>query len=242
MTLNKLSAGEGYTYLTRQVAAHDSAERIEAGLSTYYAERGESPGRWVGSGLQELLLTRGEVVTEEQMVALFGHGHHPREAELDRSIALGREFPTYAASTLRMEVSEAFSAYNRERGRPWNAAIPTEERARIRTEIASRRFQERHGRRPVNTRELVGFLAEESRPKAMPVAGYDLTFSPVKSVSALWALAPRDVADQVAAAHDAAVADVIGWLEREVAFTRTGVGRAAAGARAGAGRRGVHPS
>ena len=45
MTLHKLSAGEGYTYLTRQVAAHDSAERVEAGLSTYYAEGGESPGR-----------------------------------------------------------------------------------------------------------------------------------------------------------------------------------------------------
>src|SRR4051812_665240 len=134
MTLHKLSAGEGYTYLTRQVAAHDSTERVAAGLSTYYAERGESRGRWVGRGLQELLLTSGEVVTEEQMVALFGHGHHPREAELDQSVALGREFPTYAATTLRMEVAQAFSAYNRERGAVWNAAIPIEERARIRTE------------------------------------------------------------------------------------------------------------
>ena len=62
MTLHKLSAGEGYTYLTRQVAAHDSAERVEAGLSTYYAERGESPGRWVGSGLQGLLLAPGDVL------------------------------------------------------------------------------------------------------------------------------------------------------------------------------------
>jgi hypothetical protein len=29
------------------------------------------------------------------------------------------------------------------------------------------------------------------------VAGYDLTLSPVKSVSALWALAPREVAEQI---------------------------------------------
>ncbi len=41
MTLHKLSAGDGYTYLTRQVAAHDATERRQAGLSEYYAERAE---------------------------------------------------------------------------------------------------------------------------------------------------------------------------------------------------------
>ena len=56
------------------------------------------------------------------------------------------------------------------------------------------------------------------------MAGYDLTFSPVKSVSALWAIAPRETADEVVAAHDAAVADVFGWLEREAAYTRLGQG------------------
>jgi ketosteroid isomerase-like protein len=56
------------------------------------------------------------------------------------------------------------------------------------------------------------------------VAGYDLTFSPVKSVSALWALADPDVAGQIEAAHAAAVADVIGWLERTVVDTRLGTG------------------
>jgi len=31
MTLHKLAAGSGYTYLTRQVAAHDRAERSQVG-------------------------------------------------------------------------------------------------------------------------------------------------------------------------------------------------------------------
>lgn len=224
MTLHKLSAGEGYTYLTRQVAAHDATERRQAGLSAYYAEKGETPGRWLGSGLHELGLVEGGTVTESQMVALFGLGHHPRQAELGMPVALGREFPTYAATTLRMEVSQAFSAYNREHGRAGQAPLPVEDRARIRTEVAHRRFVQRYHRVPVDARELAGFLAEQSRPPAAPVAGYDLTFSPVKSVSALWALAPGQIADQVVAAHDAAVADVIGWLERDVAFTRTGAG------------------
>jgi hypothetical protein len=50
MTLHKLAAGSGYTYLTRQVAAHDRAERSQVGLAAYYEEKGESPGRWLGGG------------------------------------------------------------------------------------------------------------------------------------------------------------------------------------------------
>ena len=63
-----------------------------------------------------------------------------------------------------------------------------------------------------------------SKAAQAPVAGYDLTFSPVKSVSALWALAAPDVAREVQAAHEAAVRATIGLLEREVAFTRVGKG------------------
>jgi conjugative relaxase-like TrwC/TraI family protein len=44
----------------------------------------------------------------------------------------------------------------------------------------------------------------------------------VKSVSALWAIAPLPVAEQIEAAHDAAVADVLEWLQDSAAFTRTG--------------------
>ena len=51
MTLQKLSAGSGYEYLTRQVAALDSTEKGSIPLADYYAAKGEAPGRWVGSGL-----------------------------------------------------------------------------------------------------------------------------------------------------------------------------------------------
>ena len=37
MTLHKLTAGDGYTYLTRQVAAFDATVRGRAGLGDYYA-------------------------------------------------------------------------------------------------------------------------------------------------------------------------------------------------------------
>src|SRR4051812_45091881 len=54
MTLHKLTAGDGYTYLTRQVAAFDATERGHAGLGDYYSQRGESPGRWAGNGIAGL--------------------------------------------------------------------------------------------------------------------------------------------------------------------------------------------
>ena len=50
MSLHKLTAGSGYDYLTRQVAALDATEKGHTGLASYYTERGESRGVWMGSG------------------------------------------------------------------------------------------------------------------------------------------------------------------------------------------------
>ena len=53
MSLHKLTAGSGYDYLTRQVAALDATDKGRTGLASYYTERGESPGVWVGSAWRE---------------------------------------------------------------------------------------------------------------------------------------------------------------------------------------------
>ena len=42
MSIHKLTAGSGYDYLTRQVAALDSTEKGHIGLASYYTERGET--------------------------------------------------------------------------------------------------------------------------------------------------------------------------------------------------------
>ena len=75
MSLHKLTAGSGYDYLTRQVAALDATDKGHTGLASYYTERGESPGVWVGSGMEGIDgLGVGDPVTAEQMRALFGCG------------------------------------------------------------------------------------------------------------------------------------------------------------------------
>lgn len=59
-------------------------------------------------------------------------------------------------------------------------------------------------------------------PRRQAVAGFDFTFSPPKSVSALWAVADAGTQSLIAEAHHAAVADVLDLLERRVAVTRIG--------------------
>jgi conjugative relaxase-like TrwC/TraI family protein len=170
MSLHKLSAGSGYTYLTRQVAAGDVTARGRGSLGAYYEQRGESPGVWLGAGLTSLDSSprAGDPVSEGQMLALFGHGHHP-----------------FASA-------------------PAGLARDTDP-----------------DRGPASVQLGTPFITTGPR---VSVAGYDLTFSPVKSVSALWALAGPQVAAQVEAAHTAAVTDTIGWLERTAAYTRLGAG------------------
>ena len=41
MSLHKLTAGDGYMYLIRQVAAQDAT--VKTGLAAYYEEKGEAP-------------------------------------------------------------------------------------------------------------------------------------------------------------------------------------------------------
>ena len=93
MSLHKLSAGHGYDYLIRQVAALDATHRGRTDLASYYSERGEAPGRWVGRGLAGVDgLGVGDVVTGEQMRLLFAEGRHPLDEtspDSGRVLALG---------------------------------------------------------------------------------------------------------------------------------------------------------
>ncbi|HEX6394371.1 MAG TPA: MobF family relaxase [Acidimicrobiales bacterium] len=56
------------------------------------------------------------------------------------------------------------------------------------------------------------------------VAGHAFSFSPPKSVSVLWALAPSEVMSEVRDAHDSAVASALEFLQDHAAFTRRGHG------------------
>jgi conjugative relaxase-like TrwC/TraI family protein len=238
MSLHKLTAGSGYDYLTRQVAALDATDKGHVGLAAYYTERGESPGVWVGSGLDGIDgLGAGDPVTAEQMRALFGSGMHPlAEArlrqldgpdvnlrDLENVMRLGTPFKDFDRATpFQVGVAQRIADLNAANARPPDAKVAASDRARVRTEVAREFFRAEHGRDPVDARELAGQIAKDSRPRASTVAGYDLTFSPVKSVSALWAVADPTLAAVIERAHQAAVGDALRFIEDHALFTRTG--------------------
>jgi len=244
-TLHKVVAGNGYQYYLRKVAANDDPSRGRSSLADYYSVHGESPGRWHGAGLASLGLQVGDEVTESQMESLFGLGLHPNaeqihaqvfDAEIDKgakpkdaeraadqACRLGNPFRIYSDVTeYRKRCAQAFERHNIARGADPDDDIPDAERSRIRTAVATKMFVTQYRRAPLDDRELSAWVARNSRPKKTAVAGFDITFSPVKSVSVLWALAPRTVAERIEAAHHAAVDTAMGWLERNAIYTRLG--------------------
>lgn len=189
VSMRVMSAGDGYKYLLRTVAAGDGDRSLTTPLTRYYSAEGTPPGRWMGTGLSSLgsgQLLPGDEVSEAQLQLLVGMGRDP----LTRA-PLGRAYPGYKSVEQRVQARvEALdsSLSPVERGRAV-AAIEAEE-------------AERGGRKAV--------------------AGFDFTFSIPKTASVLWAVADAGTQALIAKAHHAAVAQMIAYMEREVAFTRTG--------------------
>lgn len=246
MSLHKLTAGSGYDYLTRQVAAMDATDKGHTGLASYYTEKGETPGVWLGSGMEGIEgLDAGDIVTSDHMQSLFGSGHHPlatqrtkeldlrigrdeagrpTEADYKTAVRLGTPYKVYDndISPFRIEVAKRIAALNEAAGLPGDWPVPAADRAKIRTEVAAEFFRAEHGRDPADARELAATIAKHSRPKTNAVAGYDLTFSPVKSVSVLWAISDPKTAAVIERAHQAAIKDALNFIESKALFTRQG--------------------
>ena len=190
VSLRRMSAGSGYQYLLRSVAAGDGSRALSTPLTRYYSEVGTPPGRWLGTGVRALgsgQLAAGMQVIEEQLALLIGMGRDPITGE-----QLGRAYPTY--KRLADRIDERVAALDPEMAQEDCAA----ETNRIEAE-------------------------ETAAGMRQAVAGFDLTFSVPKSVSVLWAVADAATQERIAAAHHAAVADVIDFFEREVAATRAGI-------------------
>ena len=185
VSMRVMSAGDGYKYLLRTVAAGDGQRSLSTPLTRYYSEKGTPPGQWIGGGLRGLgagVVVEGDEVTEAQLQLLIGLGCDPVTGQ-----TLGRAYPAYRSA----------SAGRGENGLEAGPTVPASAAA------PSAENQAGAGRRRA-------------------VAGYDFTFSIPKSASVLWGLADAETQASIALAHHAAVAEVLAYMEREVAATRTG--------------------
>ncbi|MFG3339500.1 MobF family relaxase [Glycomyces sp. NPDC048151] len=221
MTVHKLSVGDGYTYLTKQVAGGDVQRAPGQSAADYYGQAGNPEGRWLGSGLAALDLSTGQAVREEQMRNLFGSGIHPDAEQildtyLEQNLKPGatnvQRDRAFAAAKRAVKLGQKFPEYE--------TLEPYADRVAKRLDLI-----ESETGRAATTTETAKVKREEASRQRTSVAGYDLVFSPVKSVSILFGIHPDErVRAEVKAAHDAAVASVIAMLEQHAAFTRSGVG------------------
>lgn len=232
MTMHVLSAGDGYTYYTSEVATGDARRDHDRELGDYYTADGNPPGRWMGGGAAVLGVSG--TVSEDQMKALFGEGLHP---DADRIIAealaegktgkqaqeaakLGRSYYVYKAdeNSLQGRIQAGYATFQRLQGHEPN----TEERRLIRSREGAQAFRDAKGREPADKEELGRYITAATRPDQQAVAGFDLVCSPAKSVSVLWALGDDDTRKAIEQAQDRAVASTIAYLEREALATRAG--------------------
>lgn len=96
-----------------------------------------------------------------------------------------------------------------------------EEMKGIRHRVGAVLYREQHGVEPTD-KQLVAFIARESKPQSNSVAGFDMVFTPPKSVSMAWGLGDDFLREGVQKAHEAAIGDVVNFLEDQVVMTRRG--------------------
>ncbi|AUM20197.1 MobF family relaxase [Rhodococcus ruber] len=237
MTVHKLQAGDGYVYLTKHVAAGDATETRKADAVDYYVAKGTPPGVWCGKLAKKVGVEVGTEVTEDAMRSVFGAARTPNafatrpgkgsplQERLDwsASTALGRAFSWFENSQEYVnDVEDLCSAYKGRHGEYPDA----ETKKAIQFATARKHLQRSNGERAdlLGDDEIWTFVAEQYNKARQPVAGYDLVFTPMKSISLLWGLGDDDVKAAVEEAHRQAVDEALAWIEDQVIYTRRGKG------------------
>jgi len=195
ISLRRMSLGAGYRYLMESVAAADGVRRQSMSLTDYYAESGTPPGVFLGAGLGALDDGRGvEKGSPVSEEHLFNLLGMCADPVTGK--ALGRQ-PNSPHRSLARRMSARVDAIPA-------AATPSE-----------------------RVEQMARIEAEEQAKGSTfrtPVAGFDLTFSPSKSVSTAWALAKRETKELIYDCHRRAIDVVLTYAEREVFHSRSGKG------------------
>ena len=127
--------------------------------------------------------------------------------------------PNYAASTdFTQRVEEEVSRHRRMHD---GAEPSTAEMKEIRFRVGAQMFRDERGIEPSNA-QLAQFIAQNSKAHQKAVAGFDLVFTPPKSVSIAWGLGDEQMRRGIESAHERAIQDVIRHLEKNVVMTRRG--------------------
>ena len=154
----------------------------------------------------------------EEIKAAHRAGKKAQE-ELYKEQAAPHLHPDYAGVTpFTLRVEEEVSRHRRMHD---GAEPTTAEMKEIRFRVGAQMFRDERGIEPSNA-QLAQFVAENSKAHQKAVAGYDLVFTPPKSVSIAWGLGDEQLRRGIESAHERAIQDVIRHLEQNVVMTRRG--------------------
>nr|WP_281362091.1 MobF family relaxase [Cellulomonas humilata] len=194
--MHRLTAGAGYRYLMKNIASGDCARTSATPLIAYYTESGNPPGRWLGTGLAGL--GRAD-----------GNGVAP-------GIAAGTVVVEDALARLFAHGGDPLTG--EPLGRPFPTVVHPAERIAARERELPESMDADARRSAIDTITRIELAKDSPRT----IAGFDLTFTVMKSASALWALGDPRTQQAILDAHRAAVGQAMDMIETSALFTRTG--------------------
>lgn len=182
--------------------------------------------RWVeryASSGQVFHADRDEFVAQYRLTSGELKGAHSAgkkaQEDLYAEQAAPHIHPDYAGVTpFTLRVEEEVSRHRRMHD---GAEPNTAEMKELQFRVGAQMFRDERGIEPSNA-QLVQFVAQNSKAHQKAVAGYDLVFTPPKSVSIAWGLGDEHLRRGIESAHERAIQDVIRHLEKNVVMTRRG--------------------
>ncbi len=143
-----------------------------------------------------------------------------REVKAANSLKSAAETPhTYSTITpLMKRINEETERFNRLNSREPNK----DEKREILNRVGGQMFREEHRRSPRTNEELARWIANQRKPQQQTVAGFDLVFTPTKSVSIAWGLGDERLRKGIEEAHEKAIKDALTYLEDNAVYTRRG--------------------
>lgn len=168
-------------------------------------------------------LTKNEFIdryklTSGELKAAHNAGKKAQD-KLYREQEASQLHPEYTAiNDFTKRVSEEIARHRRMH----DGAEPTKAQMQeIRFRVGAEQYRVQRGIEPTHA-QLRQFIAENSKKHQTAIAGFDLVFTPSKSVSIAWGLGDKQLRKDIEAAHEHAIQDVVRHLENNVIMTRRG--------------------
>lgn len=199
-------------YLTRYAAVGNKITSAQAEHNGKNGVQSEGKALAKEEFIERYRLTPGEITAAHNA----GKRAHNK---LYREQTASQLHPEYGAGTdFTKRVSEEIARHRRMH----DGAEPTKAQMQeIRFRVGGELYRAQRGIEPTHA-QLRQFIAENSKKHQTAIAGFDLVFTPSKSVSIAWGLGDKQLRKDIEAAHEHAIQDVVRHLESNVVMTRRG--------------------